>query len=440
MDNRVGTKITVLDILGKGSFGSVYRCTDEFGTALAIKCVSTENEGIPCLMEASIMSTLSHPNLLGAVRTHATPTTLHIVSELAVTDLSKWTRKDKGNHLPDPLLLQAWSHSLIQAVACMHRQNIVHADIKAANILMFANGTIKLGDFTLSTRLWPLTSSTTMKYNHTVCTYTHRPLEVWLNREWDYAVDIWALACTLYEIAYGELLFPCQAHMTPKENALLRERGINCLLDWLEHNPGGPQPAVTVSRAAFLKPSPVTTLTDETYHTFHLSSDFSHPDKQGFNRMLLRMLAVDPARRPTIFDLLSDPYFRLPDPAGSRPEASLPIVPYSIISTHVTPLNAKETARLTKYVQKFTNNEAIIRLSLELYSRCIGLLQLTEYLKIMALMWIASKIVLRSPIQPDCPLYQVLAAERTICTYLSFRLHTSSVKDFQTIRPDRPKA
>ena len=418
---KVGTKITLLDPLGKGSFGEVYRCTDEFGAELAIKCVKTENEGIPCLMEASIMSTISHPNLLSAVRIHATPTVLHIVSELAVTDLSKWTRLDKDANIPDPETLRMWTHSLLQAVACLHRQHIVHGDIKASNILRFSNGIIKLGDFTLSSKLWG-----NARYNHTICTYTHRPLEVWLNREWQYSADIWSLGCTLYEVAYGELLFPCQGHTTPKENSMLKERAVNCILDWLEYNPDKPQPAVNVSRASHLKPSPVLKLTDETYHTFHISSNFNSPDRKDFNRLLFRMLQVDPARRATIFELLSDPY------CTSAP--NLKILPYSNISTHTSPLSTKEIQRLTRYLNKYTNNEQVIRLSLELYSRCIGLQQIAEYLKIMTMMWIASKIVLRSPIASDCPLYQVLGAERTVCTYLSFRIHTAASRDFSVDR------
>jgi len=59
--------------------------------------------------------------------------------------------EDFFNH---PELLRKWSYGLVQGLACLHRQKIIHADVKANNVLLFGDQTVKLGDFTLAVRAW----------------------------------------------------------------------------------------------------------------------------------------------------------------------------------------------------------------------------------------------------------------------------------------------
>lgn len=425
----IGTKITIQEPLGKGAYGSVYHCTDEFGAHLAIKCIETDTAGIPCLMETSIMSVIQHPNLHRAIRIHITPKMLYIVSEMAISDLSRWTRKDKSNHIPTIAQLRMWSHSLIQAVACLHRQNIIHGDIKASNVLLFSEGIIKLTDFTLSTRKWKSSQTTQtegtqnndpqISRRHTICTCTHRPVEVWLNREWDFQVDIWSLGCTLYEIAYGELLFPYQGNS--KESGLLREKTLNCILDWSENGP--------VDRQSLGKSNISRSNTD--YLPYKLSPNFSQPEYKLFNSLILSMLRLDPQTRPTAFDLLTHPFFQTE--LNTTPDYQLKTSPYSIVSTPTSKLSDKEVSRLIKQISRFTSSSSVIQLTLEIYSRCTGIRYVNEYVKLMSALWIAAKLILRNPITTDAPLHQVLAMERTICTHLSFRLHMASNSHFQII-------
>lgn len=404
-----GSLIKILDPLEKGAYGAVYKCTDaahegDSGRIMAIKCIDTDAQGIPCLMEASIMSVLNHPNLNRAIRVHATPKMLYIVSELAISDLSKWTRRDKGAHIPSPKELRKWAYSLIQATACLHRQQIIHGDIKASNVLLFQDGNIKLSDFTLSTMKWNTKGSPERR--HTICTCTHRPLEVWLNRDWDLEVDIWSLGCTLYEIAYGELLFPYQGNS--KEGSLLRDKTINCLLDWAENGPAGKQ-SVSISRAQI------------DFIPFRLSPLFSTPQYSLFNDLILSMLRISPQERPTAIKLLDHPYFKQGDPLFPNP--------YEIISTPANTLDQSEINKLTRLLMKFTQSSSVIALSIELYSRCTGIQHENDYIKLMTCLWISSKLMYRNPIHSDISSSLILSMERIICSHLSFRLHTAALKD-----------
>lgn len=409
LHESIGTKITLFSLLGRGSYGSVYACQDEFGARLAIKCIETDgaSSGIPCLMETSIMSIIHHPYLQKAISVHASPKMLYIISELATSDLNRHLRS-RGN-LPSPTLLRKWTFYLLQAVACLHRKDIIHGDIKASNILLFDNEIIRLTDFTLSVYRGGLEGSRIV-YTHTICTSTHRPLEVWLNREWDTPVDIWSLGCTLYEIAYGRSLFPFQGRPNEnlKEGSLLRERMVNCLLDWAERGPGGRQES-TVSRS------------DHEYTPFYLDDRFQNPEYADFNILILSMLKLDPSARPSASDLLSHSYFRT--------NLSPLIVPFMIISTPVSHLSERDISKLTRALSRCgSTSKSLIALSIELYSRCLGIRSDNHYLKLMACYWIAFKLIHRvaPQCQLDLPLTDILAMERTICSHLSFRLHMPS--------------
>ena len=150
----IGSKVHIFDSekLGEGSSGAVYRGSDEHGKAYAVKCIKTNEMGIPNILENSIMMTISHPALNTALHIHTTARETHIFQRLAETDLARHTRRKEKYVSPD--LLREWSYSLVQAVACLHRQKIIHADVKANNVLLFEDQTVKLGDFTLAVRVW----------------------------------------------------------------------------------------------------------------------------------------------------------------------------------------------------------------------------------------------------------------------------------------------
>ncbi len=83
----IGSKVHIFDSekLGEGSYGAVYRCSDEHGKAYAVKCIKTNEMGIPNILENSIMMTISHPALNTALHIHTTARETHIFQRLAKT-------------------------------------------------------------------------------------------------------------------------------------------------------------------------------------------------------------------------------------------------------------------------------------------------------------------------------------------------------------------
>jgi len=205
------SNITLDQVLGKGGFGTVYLCHDDNGNELAVKCIKTKDFGIPSLIEASIMSVIHHPNLTKALKIHSTPQKLYIIQELAISDLRIYRQ---NNHITDKLTIK-WIHKIAQGLSCLHKHGIIHGDLKASNILVYPEHKIKITDFTLSTdKCW--------SKNYTLCTPSHRPLEVWLNEECNMPVDIWSFGCTIFELVYGKSLFVSQN----------KEQSVNALIDW----------------------------------------------------------------------------------------------------------------------------------------------------------------------------------------------------------------
>jgi serine/threonine protein kinase len=82
-------------ILGKGSYGNVYLGKNQYNDKIAIKCCLLNDKGISNILEASIMKTISHPNINNAIEIFCVDTKLYIIQELAVTDLYMYTNKNK---------------------------------------------------------------------------------------------------------------------------------------------------------------------------------------------------------------------------------------------------------------------------------------------------------------------------------------------------------
>jgi serine/threonine protein kinase len=404
LSKNIGQKFKISkNLLGKGSYGNVYLATDENGNNLAVKKCNIDAEvGIPNILEASIMSSIIHPYLNKALRIEVTPSILYLIQDLAISDLAKHTRREKGNYRPNLEELRKWCFDLCQAVFALHKENIIHGDIKAANILLYEDNSIKLTDFTLSVKKW----ENDKKFNHNVCTCTHRPIESILEQFWDESLDIWSLGCTFYEIAYGELLFPYQRDRqlkTQRSKILVKNCFINSIIDWKEIQKTSPEILKGIEKFP-IKYTPIT-----------LCEEYKNPEYQEFNTLLSKILTIDPNSRPSILEILNDPFF-----TGLKLNTL-----YLHIRRPLKKISVSEHARVMRYITCYTNNKLIQKLSLNIYCQCYDLKHLTEHLKAVGCTWIASKLILGDDNRPKIglPLNQIFSVERDICHNLFFRLH-----------------
>lgn len=380
--------------LGKGGYGTVYLCYDENKQELAVKCIKNKDFGIPSLIEASIMSVIQHPNLTKALKIHSTSEKLYIIQELAISDLRIYRQ---NNIIPNDIIIR-WIHMIGQGLQCLHRNNLIHGDIKSSNVLVYQDNTVKISDFTLSTDIkW--------KNSFRPCTPTHRPLEVWLGEKWDYSVDIWSFGCTIYEIVHGKVLFVNQN----------RDPSINAIIDWNSYLPSQYKSNVNISYR------------DIFHYSFTLPDSFD--TSNSLNKLILSLLIVLPVGRPNIDTILNNNLF-----------SGFSVTPYMSISTPINSLLPKTEAKIRKILSTIlpgvttgttTAGTATIELAYDLYIRLTGMLNANDKLKISTCAWIAHKMVERENISIDLlpfDLHEILQMERMICNYLSYRLYCKSTQ------------
>lgn len=399
--------------LGQGSYGSVYTAVDEKGAEYAVKCCKLDETGIPNILEASIMASLRHPHINHALRIHATDGLLYIIQEKAETDLSHHTRIDKSNYQPTLHELQRWCFSIAQGVAALHFDNIIHADIKASNVLLFSTG-VRLTDFTLATKQWYENQT----FTHHVCTCTHRPIECLLKKPWDKSLDIWSLGCTFYEIAYGELLFPYQGEMEERgvrdneAKKRIQDRSINAIIQWGKKGPNAEK---------YPLDSQYHVSKQIDYTSYAFNKDYYKPEMAQFNELLHAMLRVNPQDRISISQVLQHPFF-----------TGLQTVDCLVHRRPLKDLSIGEHARIYRYVQQDSSNPLIQELAVTIYRMCDNISELItsatsresrERILAAGCVWIAGKVIDGYPPDIRLPQHSILAAEREICHNVNFRIH-----------------
>lgn len=373
------------NILGKGSHGIVYSCnvkTKTLNKTLAVKCLNNKTNGISSLIETSIMSIIRHPNINHAINIYSTPSKTFILQELAISDLKNYRNQ---NNIDTKILL-VWIHKLVQGISCLHKYNIIHGDIKSQNILVYSNNQIKLSDFTLST-------NDNWVNMYRPCTPTHRPLEVWMNKNWTNKVDIWALGCTIYEIYYNNFIFPYQT----------TDASINAILDWEDCFNDFSHKNKSVKK-------------NTTYKCYKTIDNFGN---SYLDRLIIKLLSVNQNKRPNIKNIISDNLFK-----------QFSVSPYVLIPCKFPILNKKTEKKIKKYIKCLISNKITINLTYDLFTRLQDLTNIGDILKISTCAWMAHKLVsneniplVRLPVK----LYEIIKTERIICKHLSFKLRENLI-------------
>jgi serine/threonine-protein kinase len=97
--------------------------------------------------EIRISAQLSHPNILSVKNAEVIDGLLTIAYPLGEQSLAARL----GRRITLPAALD-WGEQMISALAYAHAHRVIHCDVKPENLILFADGSLRLGDFGLAKR------------------------------------------------------------------------------------------------------------------------------------------------------------------------------------------------------------------------------------------------------------------------------------------------
>lgn len=200
----VKLKFTVEDVLGVGTFGTVYRAKTEDGKVFAFKeqQLSPRNK----FREITMSLHMSHPNL---VKLHYYKVKRHkyclTFMDYMPTSLTQLIRKySKREHEIPRLKRNVYMFQLLKGLAFMHRRDIAHRDIKSDNIVVNdETAELKICDFGSAKII-----NDGSKNQSYICSRWYRAPELLMGSEkYTVNVDLWSAGCILLELILLEVCF-----------------------------------------------------------------------------------------------------------------------------------------------------------------------------------------------------------------------------------------
>ncbi|XP_062361451.1 cyclin-dependent kinase 9 isoform X1 [Cinclus cinclus] len=206
------SKYEKLAKIGQGTFGEVFKAKHrQTGKKVALKKVLMENEkeGFPitALREIKILQLLKHENVVNLIeicRTKASPYnrckgSIYLVFDFCEHDLAGLL---SNAHVKFTLSeIKKVMQMLLNGLYYIHRNKILHRDMKAANVLITRDGVLKLADFGLARAFSLAKNSQPNRYTNRVVTLWYRPPELLLGeRDYGPPIDLWGAGCIMAEM------------------------------------------------------------------------------------------------------------------------------------------------------------------------------------------------------------------------------------------------
>lgn len=263
------------EMIGRGAFGSVYRCLNTtYGVEFAAKVlpISSASASQSFTSEIQALLQLDHSNVIKLYKYFEFEDQLILVLELCnggsiKTKINDGLQWDKFLH---------YAVQILEGISCIHGQNIAHRDIKPANLLLTDTGRVKVSDFGISAKVVGQMTD----FAGSLCFVPPEMLSK-NKKEYDpFAADIYALGVTFFTMITGKV------------------------------------PWIGTSR-------------DEIRKQIKLGFiDLSVIEKPGLKAALKRMLAMDPRERPTIAELKQMSIFQQPlRTVHSKGHVTRPLIP-----------------------------------------------------------------------------------------------------------------
>jgi Flp pilus assembly protein TadD/TolB-like protein/predicted Ser/Thr protein kinase len=223
MSLPAGTRLgsyEVLELIGSGGMGEVYRARDrKLGREVAIKVLPEEfarddNRVARFEREARMLAAVNHAAIAAIYGAEEDGATRYIVMELVEGDTLAERLMEGKLPVADALRVAA---QVAEALEVAHEKGVIHRDLKPANIKLTPENKVKVLDFGLA-KAMEIPYSGDMSKTPTVVMDDSRPGDIVgtpefmspeqaRGKETDKRTDIWAFGCLLFEMLSGKRAF-----------------------------------------------------------------------------------------------------------------------------------------------------------------------------------------------------------------------------------------
>lgn len=188
------------DDLGKGAFGRVCRCLNlKTAEILAVKETDKPRIGEEAMKgirtELELLQKLQHPNIVRFLDWHETDDKLYFIMEY-VEGGSLYEAIKKFGVFKENLAV-ILVNQILRGLSYLHKQGIVHRDVKGANVLLTKEGVCKLADF------GSCTYAALRTQDGMIGTPFWMAPEIISGEAPSCSSDIWSLGCCIIEMLTG---------------------------------------------------------------------------------------------------------------------------------------------------------------------------------------------------------------------------------------------
>jgi len=185
--------------LGKGAFGTVYKGLDRrTGQFVAIKRLNISLVDSEVMMkEIELLKKFQHNNIVKYICAIKTEKHMNVVLEYV--DSGSLAHVLSGFGFFPESLSAIYVSQVLEGLDYLHSQQVIHRDIKGANLLITREGSIKLSDFGIATVVHVKQRNSSLVQGSP---YWMAPEVIEMSHSTT-ASDIWSLGCTIIELLTG---------------------------------------------------------------------------------------------------------------------------------------------------------------------------------------------------------------------------------------------
>lgn len=315
VDPHVLRKYALLQKLGKGAYGVVWKAVDKKNNNLvALKKIfdafQNATDAQRTFREIMFLQDLNnHENiirLLNVLRAE-NDKDIYLVFEYMETDLHAVIRAN----ILEEVHKQYIMYQLFRSLKYMHSAQLLHRDIKPSNLLLNSECAVKLADFGLARSVAMMKQQEISNPNPILTDYVatrwYRAPEILLgSTRYTFGVDMWSSGCILGELLNGKPIFPGSSTMNQLDRIMeLTGRPSQEDLDAIQ----SPFAGTMMESCSVTQAKPIADM-------------FPHASEDALD-LLTKLLQFNPNKRLTAAEALAHPYvaqFHNPDdePSCSR--------------------------------------------------------------------------------------------------------------------------